>query len=136
MGIETLLFQSFVVPSKKQRYAELLRTDRGRDKIRLSLDHFGDLDPRFCRRLGPVDDSFEQVLALLRERGAPPKCRIISADDSIDGREMLLTEALSAIYGRGVGTFISCIPGVLAYFEGEEPRERYMCHRKAAIDQA
>jgi len=36
-------------------------------------------------------------------------------------------ELLSTKGGRG--TFISCVSGVLAYFEGEEPAERYICHR-------
>lgn len=130
------MFQAFVIPSKEQRYTELLSTPRGLKKIRLSLDHFKDLNPRFCRRLRPVDDSREQILKLLRRLGAPDMCRVMSSDDNIDGREMLLTEAFLQIYGRGIGSFISCIPGVLGYFEGEEPHERYICHREAAKDLA
>lgn len=43
---------------------------------------------------------------------------------------MDLSDALIQVIGRGQGTFISCIPGELAYFEGEEPRERHICRRK------
>jgi hypothetical protein len=42
---------------------------------------------------------------------------------------MALAEALPMLVGRGQGTFISCIPGELAFFEGEEPGERYICHK-------
>ena len=43
---------------------------------------------------------------------------------------MGLSEALAEVIGRGMGTFISCLPGKLAYFEGEERNERYICHRE------
>ena len=39
-------------------------------------------------------------------------------------------EALEKIVGLRMGAFISCIPGVLAYFEGEETNERYILERK------
>ena len=55
----------------------------------------------------------------------------MSANDELDGREIGLSEALTAVIGSGWGTFVSCVPGVLAYFESEEPTERYICHRKA-----
>jgi len=42
---------------------------------------------------------------------------------------MDLSEALAEVIGRGCGTFVSCVPGVLAYFESEEPTEPYICHR-------
>jgi hypothetical protein len=39
---------------------------------------------------------------------------------------MELEKALAEIIGQGMGTFISCIPGKLGYFEGEDPGERYL----------
>jgi hypothetical protein len=42
---------------------------------------------------------------------------------------MPLYDALEIAIGRGQGTFISCITGVLGYFEGEEADERYICQR-------
>ena len=53
----------------------------------------------------------------------------MSSDIELDGREMGLTQALADVIGRGQGTFISCVQGKLAYFETEEPNERYICHR-------
>jgi hypothetical protein len=52
----------------------------------------------------------------------------MSSGDELDGREMELSEALSGIIGSGVGAFVSCLPGKLAYFESEEMSERYICH--------
>ncbi len=42
---------------------------------------------------------------------------------------MLLTDALAAVVGRGFGTILVCIPGSLAYYEGEDPGERYILER-------
>ena len=45
---------------------------------------------------------------------------MISEQSSIDGHELALEEALSAVWGQGVGSVLSCVPGKLAYFENEE----------------
>jgi hypothetical protein len=59
---------------------------------------------------------------LLRDRGAPATCVLFSAAADLDAREMPLDNALAAVVGWNPGTFISCIPGRLAYFEDEEGR--------------
>ena len=123
--LEKKTFQAFVVPSKRSRYAELLDSERGRKKVRLSLDHFKDLNPRFCQEPKPSDS----VHAALSSFGAPSNCYVISSNDKLDGREMNLGEALKEIVGFGFGSFISCIPGKLAYFEGEGPSDRFICRR-------
>jgi hypothetical protein len=55
---EKALFEAFVVPAKRQRYSELLDTKRGREKIRFALDHFKDLDLRFCHKLNLARTTF------------------------------------------------------------------------------
>ena len=129
-SIEKALFESFVVPRKKRRYVELLDTERGRNKIRFSLDHFGDLDLRFCHRIKPSNQHYSRILQALKDLGAPSVCYVISSGDELDGRELDLSEALRDIIGRGMGAFVSCLPGRLAYFESEEKNERYICHRE------
>lgn len=131
MTPEQALFHAFVVPAKRQRYTELVETKRGRDKICFSLDHFRDLDPRFCRRIDPAEHNVPDILRILKSLGAPSDCYVISSDKELDKRQMDLREALNEVVGRGQGTFISCVPGELAYFEGEERKERYVCHRRA-----
>jgi hypothetical protein len=34
--------------------------------------------------------------------------------NELDGKEVLLADALKKIVGRGMGTFLSCIPGKVA----------------------
>ena len=72
MNEEQVLFAAFVIPTKRERYVELLATKRGREKVRSALDHFKDLDARFCRRVPGVDANAAAVLHELRKLGAPP----------------------------------------------------------------
>src|SRR6266478_3911697 len=110
LGIEKALFESFIAPNKRRRYLELVDTERGRKKIRFGLDHFGDLDLRFCHRIKPGEQFFPNILQVLKSLGAPPVCYVISSGDELDGREMDLSEALRGIIGRGEGAFVSCLP--------------------------
>ncbi len=60
------------------------------------------------------------LLQLLKSKGAPDLCHALSESDELDGKELFLAEALNFIVGREIGTFLSCIPGKLAYFEDED----------------
>jgi hypothetical protein len=130
VSIEKAMFEAFIVPNKKRRYVELLDTKRGRDKIRVGLDHFGDLDPRFCRRMQAGEQFLPNILQVLKSLDAPQVCYVMSSADELDGQEMDLADALQNVIGRGIGTFVSCVPGRLAYFEAEEKNERYICRRE------
>ncbi len=129
-SMEKALFEAFVVPSKRRRYLELLGTERGREKIRFALDHFGDLDLHYCHRIKPSQQRFDNILQALNNLGAPPVCYVMSSDADLDRRQMDLSAALKNIIGLGQGAFVSCVPGKLAYFESEEKNERYICHRE------
>lgn len=126
---EAAFIRAFIVPAKRQRLVELLgRPKRRRDVLR-TLHHFADLDPRFINRITPAEDSAEGIEALLRSKGAPDRCYAISTDSDLDGRTVALREALTRICGLGHGTLLSCVPGSLGYFEGEEIGERYVLER-------
>ena len=47
----------------------------------------------------------------------------------LDGREIDLPHALERTFDSFEGTFISCIPGRLAYYEREEMKERCVPER-------
>jgi hypothetical protein len=53
----------------------------------------------------------------------------LAEDAALDGRELALGDALSRVVGRGMGAFVSCVPGQLGYFEGEGPHERWLLSR-------
>lgn len=84
------------------------------------------LNAAFKKSIPPKDQNIEGICALLKARGAPDLCRVIS---EIDGRDMPLREALEATVGYGMGTLISCVPGRLGYFEGEGKNARFLLEK-------
>ena len=128
---ELALLGPFVEPAHRARLAGLLASPRGRAKFRTRLAHFGHLDPRWLVAVPPRDSHPAGVEAHLRAWGAPARCYVVSEDPGLDGRVLPLRAALEAVVGRGSAAFVSCVPGELAYFEDEEPWERYLLVRPA-----
>ena len=125
---EKSLVRAFVVSNKRDRIMSLLASDR-RQTVLDSLYHFHDLDDRFVEAIPPSLQTPHGISETLRRYGAPNHCWVISAIASLDGREMPLDEVLERIVGFGDGTLISCVPGKLAFFEGEEPEDRCILRR-------
>jgi hypothetical protein len=109
----------FVLPDHRPRFRESLQDERLRKRLRAKLAHFNYLDARFSKRLTSGNRNVESILTELRRRGAPTTCYVMSENDDVDARTMDLEEALRAVFSEGWGTFLSCIPGKLAYFEDE-----------------
>jgi hypothetical protein len=126
---EEALFKRFVAYPRRKRLLTLLADPKKRQKLLNELYHFHDLDPRFAHRIAPREQFAEKIYAVLRSKGAPASCYVMSDDADLDGRDMDLREALERTVGQGGGTFLSCLPGQLAYYEGEEPNERYILER-------
>jgi hypothetical protein len=120
----------FLLPRYRSRFAQLLGSRRGREKLRRSLAHFDQLDRRFLVPVGHLGAAADAIERLLRSRGAPAICHVVSEDPSLDGRDLPLPEALVRIVGRGMGALVSCVPGRLGFFEGEEPGDRWLLERR------
>ena len=126
---EQQLVRSFLLPQRQERYLELLFNARRRRDVTSQLAHFKHLDMRWVVKLPPSVRLSSQLFQVLKEKGAPDVCWAISEDDDLDGKYLLLKEALNTIVGRGIGTFLSCLPGRLIYFEDED--EGWIMERKA-----
>ncbi len=126
---EESLIRAFVRRERRPRLLELLGSSKGRAKLRASLAHFRDLDMRFAHLVPPSNHHAREIEATLRAKGAPDTCHVLSESAALDGREMPLGSALADIVGGGMGSFVSCIPGKLGYFESEEAGERYILER-------
>ena len=120
------LIRAFIAPERRERYLALLASARGRDKLRRRLAHLHDLDPRCCRELPKGVHTPHEIAAYLKRKGAPTECVLLAEDCELDGQQLPLGNALEAVIGRGMGTFISCLPGQLAFYEGEEAGVRYV----------
>ena len=126
---ERELVRAFYVPEVRPRYLSLLSAVRGRKKFVARLAHLDLLDTRFAHLIDPQEQTIDSIEGDLKGRGAPSSCYVVSENPSVDGRRMAFRDALETIVGSGMGTFLSCVTGSLAYFEGEEPGARYVCER-------
>jgi hypothetical protein len=129
---EAALIGAFVIPDKRVRLVELLSKPKRRKDVLRSLAHFGDLDARFQVPIPPSEQSAAAIEKLLRARGAPADCYVISEDAALDARTMSLSDALRSIVAQGRGSLLSCVPGRLGYYEGESQGDRWLLQRGAA----
>lgn len=125
---EEALIRAFILPERQSRYLELLQNPKRRRASTKTLAHFKHLDMRFVASIPSSHHLAPGIISLLRSKGAGETCYVISEDDELDGKHMALKDAFSAIFGRGVGTFLSCIKGELGYFEDED--ENWILQRK------
>ena len=121
----------FVQKDKRERFLGFLANPKNRKKFTRSLAHFQWFDRRFATTVQwkvdpklPLEErhaqGIENIKRLLQSRGAGGTCWVMSEDSAIDGHELDLRAALEHVSGRGAGAILSCIPGKLAYFEGED----------------
>jgi len=130
MNDHELGFLQFLAEPGRRRMQTLLELGpRRRRDVRALLDHAIVLDDRHATHLAGEDASMAKVEALLRRHGAPETCFVISSDKRMGGREMPLGEALAALAGSDSGTYLSCVPGRLGYFQYEDVRSAYLLRR-------
>lgn len=137
---EEALIRAFIIPHRRARYLDRLASPTARQKFMAHhFHHMSDLDPRFARLIDPhmplmpferrAAAHVDRIHGLLRAAGAEDRCYVMSASSDLDGQETGLRHALDTIVGWHDGTFLSCVPGKLAYFEGEGLNERYVLQR-------
>lgn len=119
---------AFVVHSKRQRYLKLLESKRGIEKVRRQLAHFRDFDARFMFTVEPSNQTVAGIERLLLDLGAR-HCTVFSESATLDASDIPLRAALEKVIGSGLASILSCKPGILAYYEGEEPGERFILRK-------
>lgn len=127
---EETFIRSFIASHRRPRWLQLLASVKRRNEILNRLNHCAEFDPRYVRWLASNADA----VGLLKSRGAPDTCRVLSYASVLDGREMPLNEAVGSLFENCWGTVLICIPDRLAFYydEGGERRallERAHAHR-------
>ncbi len=117
---------------KRERYREILSNPRLRRKFTDQLAHFADFDPKYRLPFASNKLFVDNIARELQKRHSRNIVFAISEDPSLDQRELPLVEALKQIVGRGMGTVLSCIPGLLAFVETED--ERFILERHDALE--
>lgn len=124
-SLEEALVDAFIVPAKRERYKGFLANRKRRGKLLDGLNHCSDFDPRYATEIPSKTD----VFALLRSRGAPESCHVISDVKELDGKTMPLQEAIDETEAHMWGTLIGCVPGRLAYYYGEAGEQRLLLEK-------
>jgi hypothetical protein len=125
MDHETLLIKNFVIKDRQERYLNLMATAKGRKKFRTYLAHFKDLESKFCQPVHKLQHSSE-LIVLLRSAGSPDLCYVISENSEYDMKTLPLADAVQRLFNSGFAFFLSCLPGKLAYYEGEERYQQFL----------
>ena len=126
---ESGFVDAFVPAPKRERLREALPNPKKRKKALDRLAHNPDLDFGFAQAIPGPSQNPSGIEKMLRAKGAAEQCYVISESVDFDGRTIPLREALDSIVGQGMGTIISCVPGRLCYYEGEDPKSRYIFAR-------
>lgn len=128
---EELFAKNFIIPEKRERYLSMLDSKKGRKKLIAGFYHLSNLEEKYAIEVSPNKQWAEDIYKMLREKGSPNICYVISTDKEIDGKELKLDDVLEEIVGNCAnGTFISCIAGKLGYYEGESMGARYIFEKK------
>ena len=127
---EEKFVKSFIAKNRRERYLTKLASKKGRKAITDRLAHNLDFEMKYAYQLQASQHSVKVLEALLKEKGAKGSCYVLSENSKIDGKELLLSEALNEVVGYTMGTVISCIPGILAYYESEDVGECYILFKK------
>ena len=121
----------FLKPNRRDRFRMAMKDPRMRRDLLAELAHFERrLDPRHAQpRSTPTkhERHFDSVYLLLVEAGAPAMCFVVS-DGVLDGRQMSLREAVEQLTRGGAG-LISCIPGRLGLYVGEDGSSVFVLSR-------
>jgi len=126
---ESAFVESFIVKRRRERAFAFLASSKNRSKLTSKFDHHG-RDYIVSECIHPILPRYQrpsEIAKILRGMGAPETCHVIGGER--DGEDIDLLDALEEIVGYGTGTVLSCIPGKLAYFEGEI-REQFLLLRE------
>jgi len=116
------LINSFIKPEKRDRYKNIFLKKDGMSQIIAGLYHMSDFNENYIIQISPQNHNYKDIYDLLIKNGATDNCYILSDNKDINEKEDKLLDVLEKIVGTGYIGIVSCIPGVLIYYEGEDER--------------
>lgn len=117
--MEEILINNFFEKKKQERAKYELTSKKKRHEFIWKFSDNNIFRSDCLIRIEQSIATYETVLTILKKEGAPDGCYVLSVDEEIDGKELLLCDALKQVVGWGPA-LISCIPGELAYLESEQ----------------
>ncbi len=120
---------AFVAPrGRRERLLKVLGSKKRRRELDRALSHEDLWEVSTVRALAREQQTPEGVLAALAELGAPDHCRVLGGP--LDRQELPLAAALRDVVGSLCGCVVICVPGRLAYHEGEDRNARTILVRR------
>ncbi len=116
---------NFVMPSRRSRWRQLLGSKNGRERLRATLDHNVDFDPKYLQPLEEGSTADDAYYAL-SSKGAQDIVYAISSDPELDGTRPALAEIIESVVNGDTGTILISDPTKLAFFESEERGLRFL----------
>ncbi len=127
---EQKFVRAFIQRSRQDRCLFLLEHAKRRRDFTKELAHFKLLEDRYSQPVSSsIANSAPGMVSLLRQKGAGATVWIISEDPKMDATELPLDEAMQQTWGSFIGTILSCVPGKLAFFHGEEMKSERILER-------
>ena len=123
---EEKFIQSFILKEKQDRLMSFAKNIKNRKKFSSSLVHSKNINGKYIQHIPSENQTASRIEMLLKQMGAPDICYVISEHTRMDKMQSDLSSILSQVVGSGMSSVICCIPGKLAYYEGEERGERYL----------
>ncbi len=118
--IEAKLIRKFVKRDKQDRYLAFIDNPKSRQKFLNKLSHFSDFETANFEELRK--DEKHIILDRIKSLGVVKDCYIISENSELDGRRMLIGDALTETIGYGHGTIIVFGDAEFVYYDGEDCR--------------
>jgi len=123
---ELLVVNTFIDKNQRNRFNTLLSSKKGRAKARGLMSHSIRFVPHLIHEIPTNKQTSEEIIKILLQHKASTSCYLISEHTRLDKTVMGLAEAINEVVGSGIATIVSCIPGKLAYFEGEGFNNRFI----------
>ena len=122
--VERCLVRAFIEKSYRERLLGMIGKPRARPKLRRELLDVARFDARCIVPIPSYMHTDAAILELLRQRGAPPECYMVSEKGGWDASRLPLPTALGLVIGSGWRTLVACRPESLVYYEGEALKSR------------
>jgi hypothetical protein len=110
---------AFVLPKKRDRWNQMLISKR-RWVILERLAGWDDFMPERMKQISKTISTAQIIQIVSQELNTTHKsCWIISMCERLDKQALSLSDSLTNVAGVGLGTVVSIVPGVLAFYESE-----------------
>lgn len=121
--LEILTINRYFKKNKAKRYVDFVLKDKTRQKFISELAHLHDLE---YSKFQKIEKDEKTSIRSIVDKRKFTKCYAISEDKRIDRQFLDIELALERTIGSGMGTILVFGNAEVIYYEGEEPKNRWI----------